>query len=352
MQTICKLFFFHQDKSKLFANSSIGALDKKAVSLTLSTKNALMRKLFTMCALVLAMAVQAQDKVILNPDYDKPEGVPHLEPKRVELKDTATVVHISVNSNFSWYILMDIYLKADDKKYALRGGRRISTFGQGKPAYEKDETVPFRNSKGDTVYVSHILKEEPFIDGKKYENTSVADSLVLWFDPLPDDATVFDFSTDIHNISLVKTIRYDSEQNILPMPDATPDRCFEAIAAMFPGKVVFIDLWTTWCSPCKYGIEKMTPVKKELADKDVVFVYLTNETSDKVLWKRSTANTQGYHLMVPNEYWDQLPCIIEFTGIPQYFLYNRKGECVLSQTGFGDGTEQYFKEKILEALNQ
>ena len=81
-----------------------------------------------MCALVLAMAVQAQDKVILNPDYDKPEGVPHLEPKRVELKDTATVVHISVNSNFSWYILMDIYLKADDKKYALRGGRRISTF--------------------------------------------------------------------------------------------------------------------------------------------------------------------------------------------------------------------------------
>ena len=255
----------------------------------------------TMCALVLAMTVQAQNRVILNPDYDKPEGIPHLEPKRVELTDTATVVHISVNSNFSWYILRDIYLKADDKKYALRGGRRISTFGQGKSAYEKDETVPFRNSKGDTVYVSHIPKEEPFIDGKKYENTSVADSLVLWFDPLPDDATVFDFSTDIHDISLVKTMQFDSEQNILPMPDAKPDRCFEAIAAMFPGKVVFIDLWTTWCGPCKYGIKKMTPVKKELADKDVVFVYLTNETSDKVLWKRSTVSTQGYHLMVPNE---------------------------------------------------
>lgn len=308
------------------------------------------KTLLFMSALMLTLGAQAQHRVILNPDYDKPEGVPHLEPKRVELTDTATVVHISVNSNFSWYALGEVWLKAGDKKYALRGGRRISTFGQGKAAYEKDETIPFRNSKGDTVQISHVPKEEPFVEWKKYEHTSVADSLVLSFEPLPADATSFDFSTDIRGISLTKSVQYDSGQNILPMPDATPDRCFEAIAAMFPGKVVFIDLWTTWCGPCKWGIGKMTPVKKELEGKDVVFVYLTNETSDKVLWKRSVASTKGYHLMLPNDYWDKLPCIVEFSGIPQYSLYGRNGNFILHQVGFSDGLELHFKEEILKAL--
>ena len=304
----------------------------------------------TMCAVMLTMSAQAQNRVILNPDYDKPEGVPHLEPKRVELTDTATVVHLSVNSNFSWYALGEVWLKSNDKKYALRGGRRISTFGQGKAAYEKDETIPFLSSKGDTVQTSFVPKEEPFVEWKRYEHTSLADSLVLWFEPLPTNATVFDFSNDIYNISLTKTVQYDSVQNILPMPDVAPDHCFEAIVAMFPSKVVFIDLWTTWCGPCKYGIGKMTPIKKELEGKDVVFVYLTNETSDKTLWKRSIANTKGYHLMLPNEYWDKLPCIIECSGIPQYSLFDRSGKCVLHQIGFADGAELHFKEEILKAL--
>ncbi len=312
-----------------------------------------MKNLFiTMCTAVLTISAQAQTRVILNPDYDKPEGVPHLEPKRVELTDTATVVHISVNSNFSWYALGEVWLKADGKKYALRGGRRISTFGQGKAAYEKDETIPFRNSKGDTVQISHVPKEEPFVEWKRYEHTSVADSLVLSFEPLPTEATAFDFSNDILNISLTKTLQLNSTQNILPMPDVTPEKCFEAIAAMFPGKVVFIDLWTTWCGPCKWGIGKMTPIKKELEGKDVVFVYLTNETSDKVLWKRSVASTKGYHLMLPGDYWNQLPCIVEFSGIPQYFLYDRSGKRVLHQVGFADGSEQHFKEEILKALEE
>ena len=312
-----------------------------------------MKKLFTiLCALLLTLSAMAQNRVILNPDYDKPEGVGYLEPKRVELTDTATVFHMSVNCGYVPYAFKDVWLKADGKKYAFRGGRRISTFGQGKPAYEKDETIYFRNSKGDTTLVLHIPKEEPLVEGKKYEHTSIVDSLVMWFDPLPADATVFDFSTDILNINLTKSIQYDWEQRILPMPDATPDRCFEAIAAMFPGKVVFFDLWATWCGPCTQGIRKMAPIKEELAGKDVVFVYLTNETSDKELWKKSVAGIKGYHLMLSNDYWGKLPCIIEFSGIPQYALYDRQGKRIYHLVGFADGTEQHFKEEILKALGE
>jgi len=175
-----------------------------------------MKKMLLLFALLLTLSAMAQNRVILNPDYDKPEGVGYLEPKRVELTDTATVFHMSVNCGYVPYVFKDVWLKADGKKYAFRGGRRISTFGQGKPAYEKDETIYFRNSKGDTTLVLHIPKEEPLVELKKYEHTSIVDSLVMWFDPLPADATVFDFSTDILNINLTKSVQYDWEQRILP----------------------------------------------------------------------------------------------------------------------------------------
>ena len=312
----------------------------------------IMKKITFLCFFAMTLSAMAQNRVILNPDYDKPEGVSYLEPKRVELTDTATVFHMSVNCGYVPYAFKDVWLKADGKKYAFRGGRRISTFGQGKSAYEKDETIYFRNSKGDTTFVSHIPKEEPFVELKKYEHTSIVDSLVMWFDPLPADATVFDFSTDILNINLTKSIQYDWEQRILPMPDVVPDSCFEAIAAMFPGKVVFFDLWATWCGPCTQGIRKMAPIKEELAGKDVVFVYLTNETSDKELWKKSIAGIKGFHLMLPNDYWGKLPCIIEFSGIPQYALYDRQGKRIYHLVGFADGDEQHFKKEILKALGE
>ena len=88
------------------------------------------------------------------------------------------------------------------------------------------------------------------------------------------------------------------------------------------------------------------------ACKDVVFVYLTNETNDKELWKKSIAGIKGFHLMLPNGYWGKLPCIIEFSGIPQYALYDRQGKRVSHWIGFGDGMSKLFKGKILEALGE
>ena len=80
----------------------------------------------------------------------------------------------------------------------------------------------------------------------------------------------------------------------------------------------------------------------------------TNERSSdhKELWKKSIAGIKGYHLMLPNDYWGKLPCIIEFSGIPQYALFDRQGKRVLYWIGFADGAEQDFKEGILKALGE
>jgi thiol-disulfide isomerase/thioredoxin len=307
------------------------------------------KKIFaTLSALLLMVSAQAQTRVIVNPAYDEQEGVV-IEPMRVELSDTATTVHINVHCNFAGWSGTNNWIEAGGKRYAFKSGRRIPTY-LGKEV--KGDTLITTFHKGREKGSLLIKGEEPFVEGKHYINTSQTDSLILHFEPLPADVTEFDFGDNLRKISLVKTRKGEAadDSHLLVMPDATPETFFDAIAAMFPGKVVFIDLWATWCGPCKHGIYRMGPVKKELKGKDVVFVYLTDESSPEADWRRSINSMMGYHLRISSSFWNKLPCFAETKGIPQYLLYDRTGKQVLHQIGFADGAELHFKDEIEKHL--
>ena len=146
---------------------------------------------------------------------------------------------------------------------------------------------------------------------------------------------------------LVERLQREAQERMMPTPDVTGDKLIETIAAQYPGKAVFIDLWATWCGPCKIGISAMEPLKKKLADRDVVFVYLTNETSPEGEWKKQVANIPGLHYRVTDEIWKQIPNI---SGIPQYYLFDRQGSRVWEHLGFDDETLQVIEQQIEKAV--
>ena len=146
---------------------------------------------------------------------------------------------------------------------------------------------------------------------------------------------------------LVERLQREAQERMMPTPDVTGDKLIETIAAQYPGKAVFIDLWATWCGPCKIGISAMEPLKKKLEGRDVVFVYLTNETSPENEWKKQVANIPGLHYRVTEETWNQIPNI---SGIPQYYLYDRQGSRVWEHLGFGDETLQDIEQQIEKAI--
>ena len=59
--------------------------------------------------------------------------------------------------------------------------------------------------------------------------------------------------------------------------DVKDDALFEAIVDPFKGKVVLVDFWATWCGPCKMAMKMMKPMKEELIDKDIVYVFIAGE---------------------------------------------------------------------------
>lgn len=128
-------------------------------------------------------------------------------------------------------------------------------------------------------------------------------------------------------------------------PDVPGDQLLQAIAKQYPGKVVFFDLWATWCGPCKQGIAAMEPLKEQLKDKDVVFVYLTDGSSPVGAWNDYVLKIPGRHYRIGSL--GELPAI---TSIPQYYLYDRQGQRVWEQKGFGDGTLKVIEAEIGKAL--
>lgn len=70
---------------------------------------------------------------------------------------------------------------------------------------------------------------------------------------------------------------------LMNLPESVRERSIKAIGndnfrlADFDGKVVVINLWASWCGPCRREIPEYERVRKEYSSRDVEFIGLTTE---------------------------------------------------------------------------
>jgi len=106
------------------------------------------------------------------------------------------------------------------------------------------------------------------------------------------------------------------------------DKIFDSIIKKFRGKVIYVDFWATWCAPCRDGIERIKPLKVELADKNIVFIYITNPTSPEKTYNEMIPNIRGEHFRISKDEWNFLVQKFNIYGIPHYALVDKNGKIV------------------------
>jgi len=108
------------------------------------------------------------------------------------------------------------------------------------------------------------------------------------------------------------------------------------LIAPYKGKVVYLDIWGTWCGPCLKEMQYVAALKQHVDTSQVVFVYLDEDADENDLKWRDYARLYaltGEHLRLNSAevevLWGALsPSRAAKPSFPSYFIFGRDGKLV------------------------
>jgi thiol-disulfide isomerase/thioredoxin len=118
----------------------------------------------------------------------------------------------------------------------------------------------------------------------------------------------------------------------------------------FKGKVVYIDVWASWCGPCRQQFPLAKELKEKLSSeqkKQIVFLYISIDNTEEI-WKKALLNLEMEGVQTISEGgWNS--AVVKFFGIssiPRYILVDKKGNV------FDNNAKRPGDPNIIDDLNK
>ena len=107
------------------------------------------------------------------------------------------------------------------------------------------------------------------------------------------------------------------------------EQILRELIAPWKGKVILIDVWGTWCGPCKAALKHSQELYERMKPYNMFFLYLANH-SDDTSWKNviKEYNVNGEnvgHVNLPQEQQAAVERFLNVNQYPSYFLIDREG---------------------------
>ncbi len=99
----------------------------------------------------------------------------------------------------------------------------------------------------------------------------------------------------------------------------------------FAGKYVYVDVWATWCGPCKVEIPSLKKVEHAYEGKNIEFLSISVDAlKDKDAWKEMIAEKElgGVQLFATNSWKSKFVTDYKINGIPRFILIGPDGKIV------------------------
>lgn len=129
--------------------------------------------------------------------------------------------------------------------------------------------------------------------------------------------------------------------------------CLEDAVKPFKGKVVYIDVWATWCGPCLKEFQYLPALKEKARNMDVVYLYISiDRPEERKKWEKTIAYHQlkGYHLLVNEKLGKSLYTELgnerQILSIPCFVIIDKTGKIAIRHAAAPSEPE-----KVIEQLS-
>lgn len=138
-------------------------------------------------------------------------------------------------------------------------------------------------------------------------------------------------------------------EGMFPPPFTLPDLDGNDVSLSdFEGKVVVLDLWATWCPPCRQEVPLLVSLYEELGDRGLVVVGVgLDEGGVRVLRPFAEENGVTYPILIGNR---TVQAAYGVTGIPTTFMIGRDGRVAAKHVGFHPSMAEAMRADIERLL--
>lgn len=144
-----------------------------------------------------------------------------------------------------------------------------------------------------------------------------------------------------------------AQENTLKAGEICPDFTYQDVTgksyslADFAGKYIYLDMWATWCGPCKKEIPFIKTLEEKMHGKNIVFVSLSVD-KEKEKWVEFLKTNKMTGIQLHNGGDRSLSDVFDVKFIPRFILIGPDSK-VVNPTADKPSTEDVLVE-YLKAL--